>query len=149
MSDLKSRIQDDVKSAMRNKDSGRLTTLRMITAAIKQIEVDKRIELDDTAVLAVLNKLSKQHRESIKQFENAGRTDLVEKEKDELDIVQSYLPQQLSEDEVTLLIQSAITETGAESAKDMGKIMGHLKLKVQGGFDMGKISSMVKALLNQ
>ena len=149
MSDLKSRIQDDVKSAMRNKDSGRLTTLRMITAAIKQIEVDKRIELDDTAVLAVLNKLSKQHRESIKQFENAGRTDLVEKEKDELDIVQSYLPQQLSEDEVTLLIQSAITETGAESAKDMGKIMGHLKLKVQGRFDMGKISSMVKAQLNQ
>jgi uncharacterized protein len=148
MSGLKSRIQDDVKSAMRNRDTERLTTLRMITAAIKQIEVDKRIELDDTAVLSVLTKLSKQHRESIKQFENAGRTDLVEKENKELNIVLSYLPQQLSEDEVTLLIQSAITETGAESAKDMGKIMSHLKLKVQGRFDMGKISSMVKAQLN-
>ena len=132
---------------MRGKDKDRLLTLRMILAAIKQKEVDERIQLDDTGVLAVLDKMSKQHRDSISQFQNAGRDDLADKENRELSIVQSYLPAQLGEDEIRNLINEAIQETGASSLKDMGKVMGILKPKVQGCADMGKVSGMVKEKL--
>ena len=147
MSGLKTRILDDVKAAMRAQDKARLGTLRLISAGIKQREVDERIQLDDTHVLAVLDKMARQHRDSIAQFESAGRHDLVKKEQSELSVVISYLPQPLSEAEVEDLIKAAITETGAASAKDMGKVMGILKPKVQGRFDMGKVGVMVKGLL--
>jgi uncharacterized protein len=147
MGELKQRINEDVKAAMRNKDRTRLLTLRMIMAAIKQKEVDERIELDDSLVLVVLDKMAKQHRDSITQYQNAGRNDLVEKENRELAIVQSYLPTPLSEDEIQQLIKQAIQETGATSVQDMGKVMGQLKPRVQGRVDMGKISGLVKAEL--
>ncbi len=147
MSGLKTRILDDVKAAMRAQDKERLGTLRLISAAIKQREVDERIQLNDTHVLAVLDKMARQHRESIAQFESAGRHDLVKKEQSELSVVTSYLPQPLSETDVVELIKAAIAETGAASAKDMGKVMAILKPKVQGRFDMGKVGGMVKGLL--
>ena len=148
MSELKQQINEDVKAAMRSKDKERLAVLRLIQAAFKQKEVDERIELDDTQVLAILNKLAKQHRDSISQFEQAGRNDLVEKEAFELEVVQSYLPQQLSEDEVSQIIQEVIKDSGADSMKDMGKVMGLLKPKLQGRTDMGKVSGLVKAQLS-
>jgi len=132
---------------MRAQDKERLGTLRLISAAIKQREVDERIRLEDTHVLAVLDKMAKQHRDSIAQFESAGRHDLVRKEQSELSVVTSYLPQALSEAEVMDLIKAAIAETGAASARDMGKVMGLLKPKAQGRFDMGKVGGMVKGLL--
>lgn len=147
MSNLKQRINDDVKTAMRNKDKDRLVTLRMITAAIKQKEVDERVELDDTRVLAIIDKMSRQHRDSIQQFEAAGRSDLVEKEKTELAIVQSYLPEQLGDDEIKQLIQAAIQATGATTVKDMGKVMGIIRPQVQGRADMARTGELVKALL--
>ena len=147
MSGLKTRILDDVKAAMRAQDKERLGTLRLISAAIKQREVDERIQLEDTHVLAVLDKMAKQHRDSIAQFESAGRHDLVKKEQSELSVVTSYLPQALSEAEVTDLIKAAIADTGAASTKDMGKVMAILKPRVQGRFDMGKVGGMVKGLL--
>ncbi len=148
MSDIKQRLNDDVKVAMRNKDKDRLLTLRMILAAIKQKEVDERIELDDTQVLTVLDKMSKQHRDSIAQYQKAGRDDLVEKENRELSIVQEYLPIQLTEAEIQALIQEAIQSTGASSMQDMGKVMAIIKPKAQGRTDMGKLSGLVKAALN-
>ena len=132
---------------MRAQDKERLGTLRLISAAIKQREVDERIQMEDTHVLAVLDKMAKQHRDSIAQFGSAGRHDLVKKEQSELSVVTSYLPQALSETEVMDLIKAAVAETGAASAKDMGKVMGILKPKVQGRFDMGKVGGMVKGLL--
>ena len=148
MAEIKQRINDDVKNAMRAKDKELLVTLRMILAAIKQKEVDERIELGDSQVLAVLDKMAKQHRDSINQFKEAGRDDLVEKENRELAIVQTYLPAQLSEDEIQQLIQQAIQESGAGSMQDMGKVMAILKPKLQGRADMGKISGLVKQALN-
>jgi len=148
MAELKQRINDDVKNAMRGKDKDRLTTLRMIMSAIKQKEVDERIELDDTQILAVLDKMAKQHRDSITQFQQAGRDDLVEKENRELAIVQIYLPVQLSDAEIQQLLQEAIRETGASSMQDMGKVMAVLKPKLQGRADMGKISGLVKTRLS-
>ena len=147
MSELKQRINEDVKAAMRGRDKERLSTLRMIQAAIKQKEVDERIELDDTQVLAVLDKMAKQHRDSIDQFSKAGRDDLVTKETAELAIVSEYLPQPLSETEIDQLIGEAINTSGASGLKDMGKIMGILKPLVQGRADMGKISTLVKQKL--
>lgn len=147
MADLKARINEDVKAAMRSRDKDRLLVLRMIQAAIKQREVDERIELDDTQVLAVLDKKAKQHRDSIEQFQKAGREDLVSKETFELAIVLQYMPTQLSEAEINQLIEDAIKETGASSIKDMGKVMGLLKPKVQGRTDMGKLSGLVKQQL--
>jgi uncharacterized protein YqeY len=144
MADLKARINEDVKAAMRSKDKERLLVLRMIQAAIKQKEVDERIDLDDTQVLAVLDKKAKQHRDSIEQFQKAGRDDLVSRETFELDIVLQYMPAQLSEAEIIQLIEDAVKETGASSIKDMGKVMGLLKPKVQGRTDMGKLSGLVK-----
>lgn len=148
MSDLKQRINDDVKTSMRNKDKERLATLRLITAAIKQIEVDQRIELDDAQVLTVLDKMAKQHRDSIEQFEQAGRNDLLQKEQSELSIILEFLPKALNEEEVSALIDEAIAESGAAGMKDMGKVMGVLKPKVQGRADMGKISGIVKQKLS-
>lgn len=148
MADLKQRISDDVKAAMRKKERERLATLRLIQAAIKQKEVDERIELDDMQTLAVLDKMSKQHQDSIAQYDKAGRRDLVEKEQAELAIVKEYLPEQLSEDEIREHIQKAIEETGAESMRDMGKVMGLLKPRLQGRADMGKISGLVKERLS-
>ena len=147
MANLKQRINDDVKAAMRAKEKSRLNALRLITAAFKQKEVDERIELDDNQCLSILDKMAKQLRESIDQYQKAGRSDLVEKESAELEIVQSYLPTALSDKEVEHLINSAIEETGASSMKDMGKVMGILKTKVQGRTDMGKLSNLVKQQL--
>ena len=144
---LKDRILQEVKDAMRAKDKPRLATLRLITAAIKQQEVDERIELNDTQVLALLDKMCKQRRESISQFEKAGRDDLIAQEVSELDIIQTYLPEQLSDDEIAALIDAAMTATGAASIKDMGKVMGQLKPKLQSRADMSAVSAMIKAKL--
>ena len=148
MSALKQRIIDDVKTAMRSKDKERLGVLRLITAAFKQKEVDERIELDDTMVLAIMDKMTKQIRDSIQQFEQAGRDDLAQKEAFELGIIQEYLPAQLTEDEIKQIITESIEATGAESAKDMGKVMGVLKPRLQGRADMGKVSGLVKQQLS-
>ena len=147
MSDLKLRINNDVKTAMRERNKERLSTLRMILAAIKQKEVDDRIELDDGQVLAVVDKMAKQHRDSIEQFRNAGRDDLVAKETAELAIVSEFLPQPLSDTELDQLVEEAIQGSGATGARDMGKVMGILKPRVQGRADMGKISGIVKRKL--
>jgi uncharacterized protein YqeY len=144
---LKSQIQDDVKSAMRARDQKRLTALRLITAAIKQIEIDKRIEMDDQAVLAVLDKMVKQRRESLGQFESAGRDDLAAQEKFELELIAVYMPEALGNDEVAALIKQAIADTGASSIRDMGAVMNALRGEVQGRADMKAVSSTVKALL--
>lgn len=148
MSALKQRIIDDVKTAMRSKDKERLGVLRLITAAFKQKEVDERIELDDTMVLAIMDKMTKQIRDSIQQFEQAGRDDLAQKEAFELGIIQEYLPTQLTEGEIKQIITESIEATGAESAKDMGKVMGVLKPRLQGRADMGKVSGLVKQQLS-
>jgi hypothetical protein len=144
---LKDRIQQDVKDAMRAKDKERLAAIRLITAAIKQREVDERIELDDEQVLLVLDKMCKQRRESISQFEKAGRDDLVAKEVSELEIIQGYLPRQLDNEEIAALIDVALAETGASSIKDMGKVMGQLKPQLQGRADMSAVSAMIKSRL--
>jgi len=144
---LKDRILQDVKDAMRSRDKPRLATLRLITAAIKQQEIDERIELDDAQVLALLDKMCKQRRESISQFEKAGRDDLIAQEVSELELIQTYLPEQLGEDEIAALIDEAMAATGAASIKDMGKVMGQLKPKLQGRADMGAVSAMIKAKL--
>jgi len=144
---LKDRITSDVKDAMRAKDKPRLGTLRLITAAIKQQEVDERIELNDTQVLALLDKMCKQRRESISQFEKAKRDDLIAQEVSELDIIKTYLPEQLSDAEIAALIDETMAATGAASIKDMGKVMGQLKPKLQGRADMAAVSAMIKAKL--
>jgi uncharacterized protein YqeY len=144
---LKQRIQDDVKAAMRAKDKARLATLRLITAAIKQREVDERIELDDTQVLAILDKMVKQRRDSISQYEQAGRSELAAQESAEISVIQEYLPAGLSEDEILALIEQAIQTTGAAGMQDMGKIMGQLKPKMQGRADMAQVSRLVKQKL--
>ena len=148
MAEIKDRINDDVKAAMRSKDKERLGALRLIQAAFKQKEVDERIELNDEQTLAILDKMAKQHRDSIDQFKKANRDDLVEVEQKELNIIEEYLPAQLSDDEINTLIEGAISETGAESMKDMGKVMGILKGQLQGRADMGKVSGLIKSRLN-
>jgi uncharacterized protein YqeY len=148
MSDsLKLRIQADMKSAMKNKEKELLLTIRTILAAIKQIEVDERIELDDTRILAVLDKMIKQRRESIRQFADAGRDELVAVEQAEIDIIQAYLPEALSDAEITQIIKDAISESGVNSMKEMGKVMAIVRPKVQGRADMGSISTAIKGLL--
>ncbi len=148
MSALKDRITDDMKAAMKGGDKPRLGVIRLILAAIKQIEVDERIELDDTRVLSVLDKMVKQRRDSITQYENAGRTELADQEKFEIGIIQEYLPEQLGEAEIAALIDEAIQATGAASMKDMGKLMGMLKPKLQGRADMGAVSAQIKQKLS-
>lgn len=148
MSDLKHRINEDVKAAMRGKEKQRLAALRLITAAIKQKEVDERIELDDAQTTGVLDKMAKQRRESIEQYEKAQRADLVARERFELELITGYLPQPLAATEIQSLIDGAIAATGAASMKDMGKVMGQLKAQMQGRADLGKVSGMVKARLS-
>jgi uncharacterized protein len=145
---VKVQLQEDMKTAMRGGDKRRLGVIRLINAAIKQREVDERIELDDAQVIAVLDKMSKQRRESIEQFEKAGRNDLVEQESFELDVLKSYLPEPLSDDEIDALIAEAIAASGASSMKDMGKVMGLLRDKLQGRADMGAVSGRIKARLS-
>jgi uncharacterized protein YqeY len=144
---LKDRITEDMKTAMRAGDKERLGTIRMLQAAIKQREVDERITLDDAQVLAVIEKMVKQRKESIAQFEQGGRADLAAKEKAEIEQLQAYLPEQLSEAEVDALIREAIASTGAASIKDMGKVMGVVKAKAAGRADMGAVSARIKAAL--
>ena len=144
---LKAQIQDDMKTAMKAGDKDRLKVVRLILAAIKQIEVDKRIELDDNGVLDVLNKMVKQRRDSVSQFNDGGREDLAAIEQGEIDILETYLPEQLSEEELDAMIEEAITATGAESIRDMGKVMGQIKSKAQGRADMGVVGARVKARL--
>jgi len=141
---LKSRIQDDVKNAMRAHERERLAVLRLVTAAIKQKEVDERIELDDAQVLAVLDKMVKQRRESLEQYRSAGRDDLADQEAFELDLIQTYLPEPLGEAELDSLIDEAIAEAGADSIRDMGGVMNALRPKVQGRADMKAVSQAVK-----
>jgi uncharacterized protein YqeY len=145
---LKERITEDMKTAMRAGEKDRLATVRLILAGIKQREVDERITLDDTQVLAVLEKMAKQRKESIKEFEKGGRADLVAKETAELAIVQGYLPQQMSDAELDALIAEAIASTGATSVKDMGKVMGVVKAKAAGRADMGAVGARIKAKLS-
>jgi uncharacterized protein len=144
---LKDRITEDMKGAMRAKDSERLGTIRMITAAIKQREVDERISLDDAQVLAVIEKMIKMRKESIAQFQTGGRDDLVAKETKEIELLQAYMPAQLSDAELDALIGESIAQSGATSIKDMGKAMGLLKQKAQGRADMGAVSARLKAKL--
>ena len=145
---LKTRINDDVKTAMRSKDKERLGTLRLLTAAIKQIEVDQRIELDDDQVIAVLEKMLKQRKDSIEQFEKAGRTELAEIEIKETTILKEFMPEQLSDADIDSLIDGAMAATGASAMKDMGKVMGILKPKLAGKADMGAVSGKIKAKLS-
>ena len=145
---LKERITEDMKAAMRAKDSERLGTIRMIQAAIKQREVDERITLDDTQVLAVLEKMIKMRRESVVQFTSGGRADLVAKENAEIEQLQAYMPAQLSEAEIDALITAAIAQSGATSIKEMGKVMALVKQQAQGRADMGVLSAKLKAKLS-
>jgi uncharacterized protein YqeY len=145
---LKERIQEDMKGAMRSGDKDRLGTIRLIMAAVKQREVDERITLDDAQLLAVLEKMGKQRRESIAQFQAGGRADLVAKENAELTIINSYMPAPLADDELDALINQAISETGAASIKDMGKVMAIIKSKAQGRADMAAVGARIKARLS-
>ena len=144
---LKERIQQDMKDAMRAGDKSRLGTIRLMLAAIKQKEVDGRKDLDDTEVTVVLDKMVKQRRESVSQFEKAGRTDLVEQETAELAVIQTFLPEPLGESELNILIDAAMAQSGATSIKDMGKVMALLKPDLQGRADMGAVSALIKARL--
>jgi uncharacterized protein len=145
---LKTRIQEDMKTAMRSGDKARLGCIRLIMAAVKQREVDERITLDDTQLLGVLEKMGKQRRESIAQFHAGGRADLVAKENAELDIINAYLPAPLAGAELDALINQAIGETGAASIKDMGKVMALIKSKAQGRADMSAVGARIKARLS-
>ena len=145
---LKQRIQGDVKAAMKAKDKSRLATLRLVTAAIKQKEVDERIELDDPQVLAILEKMIKQRRDSIAQYEQAGRSELAAQELSEIEIILGYMPEGLSDNEIATMVDTAISDSGASSMKDMGKVMGQLKPKIQGRADMGQVSALVKQKLS-
>jgi uncharacterized protein YqeY len=147
LSTLKGRITDDMKAAMRSGEKERLGVIRMITAAIKQREVDERITLDDAQVLSVLEKMVKQRKESVVQFEAGNRPDLVEKENAEITLLQSYLPAQLSDAEIDALIADTIAATGATSIKDMGKVMGLIKGKAQGQADMAVVGAKIKSKL--
>ena len=146
---LKARITAEMKTAMRAKDKPRLSTIRLIQAEIKRIEVDERIELDDTRVLAILDKMSKQRRDSLSQFKDAGRDDLAAQEQSELDVIAEFLPAALTEEELQVLIDQAIANSGAQAMSDMGKLMGILKPRVQGRADMGVVSKHIKARLSQ
>jgi uncharacterized protein YqeY len=144
---LKQQLLSDMKSTMKSGDKSRLAVIRSILAAIKQIEVDERVELDDARVNAVLDKMAKQRRESIAQFSKGNRQDLVDIEQAELDIIQDYLPEALSEEEIATLIEQAIASTGASEMKQMGQVMGILKPQLQGRADMGKVSQLIKSRL--
>ena len=144
---LKEQITEDMKSAMRAKEAERLGTIRLLLAAIKQREVDERITVDDAGIIAIIEKLIKQRKDSIEQFQKAGRTDLVDQESKELGILQAYMPAQLSEAEVQAAIQKTISSLGATGPQDMGKVIGALKAQLAGKADMGMVSRLVKAAL--
>ena len=144
---LKQQITDAMKAAMKGGDKARLAVVRLMLAAVKQREVDERIELDDSQVLAVLDKMVKQRRDSIQQYGDAGRDDLVAQEAAEIEVIQEFLPTALSDDEISAIIEAAIAETGAESMRDMGKVMGIVKPQVQGRADVGQVSGRVKQRL--
>jgi uncharacterized protein len=144
---IKDTITEDMKTAMRNKESDRLLTIRMLQAAIKQKEVDERITLDDAQVIAIVDKLVKQRKDSITAFESGNRQDLADKEKAEMVILQAYLPQRMSEDEVKAVVKAIVAELGASGPGDMGKVMGAVKAKLAGKADMSQVSSAVKAAL--
>jgi uncharacterized protein YqeY len=144
---LKDTIKESMKQAMRDKDSARLDALRMLSAAIQRREVDERIQLDDTQTLAVIEKLIKQGKESVEQYEKGGRPELAAKEKADIALYQTYLPKQLSAEEIDAIINEAVTATGAASIKDMGKVMGAVKPKLAGRADMGQVSARIKARL--
>ena len=145
---LKNQIIEDMKSAMKAGEKDRLKVVRLIMAAIKQVEVDKRVELDDAGVLSVLDKMVKQRRDSVEQFEKGGREDLAAIERAEIEVLEKYLPDQLSADELAALVDEVIAATGAESMRDMGKVMGQIKAKAAGRADMGAVSATVKERLN-
>ena len=144
---LKERITDDMKTAMRAKDSERLGTTRLLQSAMKQKEVDERIELDDAAIVAIVDKMIKQRKDSIAAFEQAARQDLVDKEKAELTVLSAYLPERLSAQELTAAVQAIVAELGATGPGDMGKVMGAVKTRLAGKADMGAVSAAVKAAL--
>jgi len=144
---LKQQITDAMKAAMKGGDKARLGVIRLMLAAVKQREVDERIELDDAQVLAVLDKMVKQRRDSIQQYTDAGRSDLAEQEAAEIAVIQEFLPEELPEAEIAGIIEAAIAETGAESMRDMGKVMAIVKPKVQGRADVGMVSGLVKQKL--
>ena len=144
---LKAQITEDMKTAMRAKDSERLGTIRLLQAAMKQKEVDERIELDDAAVVAIVDKLIKQRKDSIAAFEQAARQDLADKEKAEMTVLQAYLPERMSADEVTAAVKAIVAEVGAAGPGDMGKVMGVVKTRLAGKADMGQVSAAVKAAL--
>lgn len=148
MSELKKQIQDAAISAMKSGEKPRLAVIRLITASIKQIEVDERVELDDARIIAILDKMVKQRRESIAQFKTAGRDDLIKQESFEVDIIQEYLPQALSEEEVDDIVNQAIEQTSASSIKDMGKVMGLVRPQIIGRADMGEVSGRIKSILS-
>ncbi|HAU1639641.1 TPA: GatB/YqeY domain-containing protein [Legionella pneumophila] len=145
---IKEQINNDIKDAMRAKDKNLLNALRLISAAVKQIEVDERIEVDNERMLVILDKMSKQRKESIAQFEKANRDDLVAQEQFELDVIAKYLPEPLTDDEIDALISDAIKSTGAEKMSDMGKVLAILKPKLQGRADMAQVSARIKAQLS-
>lgn len=145
---IKERLNNDIKDAMRAKDKNLLTTLRLITAAIKQIEVDERIEVSEERMLVILDKMTKQRKESISQYEKANRADLVAQEQFELEILKKYLPEPLSAAEIEKMVKEAIASTGAEKMADMGKVMAQLKTKLQGRADMTQVSALIKAQLS-
>ncbi|MDJ0710048.1 MAG: GatB/YqeY domain-containing protein [Woeseiaceae bacterium] len=145
---LKDQITQDMKSAMKAGEKDRLKVVRLMLAAIKQVEVDKRVELDDAAVLSVLDKMVKQRRDSVEQFEKGGREDLAAIERDEIAVLEDYLPEQLSANDLAALVDEVIAATGAASMKDMGKVMGEIKAKAAGRADMGAVSAAVKERLS-
>lgn len=144
---LKQKLQDDMKIALRNHDSATLSTIRMALAAVKQIEVDERIDVDDTRLTAIISKMVKQRKESVRMFTDGGRQDLAEKEQAEIDLLQQYLPKMLSAEEITAEITAAISVTGASQASDMGKVMGLLKNKLAGKADMSEVSKQIRDML--
>ena len=146
---LKAQITEDMKTAMRAKDSVRLGTIRLLQAAIKQKEVDERIELDDAAVIAIVDKLLKQRKDSITAFESANRQDLADVEKAEMEVLKVYLPQRMTEAEITAAVQAIVADLGATGPGDMGKVMGTVKTQLAGKADMGLVSAAVKAALSQ
>ena len=145
---LKNQITEDMKSAMKAGEKDRLKVVRLIMAAIKQVEVDSRVELDDSGVLNVLDKMVKQRRDSVEQFEKGGREDLAAAERAEIEVLEAYLPEQLSAAELDALVDEVIAATGAESIRDMGKVMGQIKARAAGRADMGAVSATVKERLN-
>ncbi|WP_298622039.1 GatB/YqeY domain-containing protein [uncultured Legionella sp.] len=145
---IKELINNDIKDAMRAKDKNLLTTLRLITAAVKQIEVDERIEVGEDRMLVILDKMTKQRKESISQYEKANRDDLIAQEQFELDVIAKYLPEPLSAAEIEQMVNEAIVATGAEKMADMGNVMGQLKTKLQGRADMTQVSALIKARLS-